>query len=258
MFLRCLAGDQTGQCLKTILESHVVSGLRGGIRRRTRQRGSGGKPSNLIVRRDRTSCHAIIMRFVIFRPARTSRMASSPRHNFANNAIPTDIGKRIAGLRGPRGWSMADLSARSGVPRETISRLESGLRTPLADTVLRLLVILLAGQDEVELMDIVPDWPEADGRQIIGHGPRSRVRRRQAELSAAAVAATAGVSEATLSRFERNACATPSLLVRKITSHGDELQRLCNVRLATTLRFGSLADHEAFCDADDWMTWPVR
>ena len=129
---------------------------------------------------------------------------------------------------------------------------------PLADTVLRLIGILLAGQDDVELMDIVPGWPEADGRQVIGHGPRSRVRRRQIGLSAAEVAVAVGISGATLSRFECNACATPTLLDIGTTPHGDETQRLRSVRLAAALRFGSLADHEAFCDAEEWMTWPVR
>lgn len=202
--------------------------------------------------------HAMVMGFVSLGPARTSRMTNIRRHNFSNDVIPKDIGDRIARLRKQRGWSITDLSASSGVPRETISRLETGTRLPLADTLLRLVFVLLAGQDHVELIDIVPDWPEADGRQVIGHGPRSRVRRRQLGFSAAEVAVAAGISEATLSRFESNARATPTLLDLETTPHGDEIKRLHHVRLATALRFGSLADHEAFCDADDWMTWPVR
>lgn len=129
---------------------------------------------------------------------------------------------------------------------------------PTSDTVLRLILVLLANQDDVELNEIVPNWPEADGRQVVGHGPRSRIRRRQLVLSAADVAAHAGISEATLSRFENNTCATPSLLIVETTSHGDETERLHSERLAKALGFASLADHEAFCDADDWLTWPVQ
>lgn len=144
------------------------------------------------------------------------------------------------------------------MPRKTLSRLEAGKRPPLADTVLRLLVILLADQDVVELKEIVPAWPEADGRQIIGHNPRSRVRRRQLNLSATEMAAAASVSEPTLSRFECNTSATSTLLSTKTNAHGDEVRLLRNKRLARALRFVDLADHEKFCAAEDWLTWPVR
>jgi transcriptional regulator with XRE-family HTH domain len=185
-------------------------------------------------------------------------MTTVRRHNFANDALPTNIGASIGRLREQRGWSKAELAIRSGVPRETVSRVEAGKRLPLADTVLRLLVILLADQDEFELGDIVPDWPEADGRQVIGHGPRSRVRRRQLGLTASEVAAAVGVSEATLSRFERDASATPTLLATDFTAHGDEMRRLRSEKLASVLRFAGLADHEAFSDADDWLEWPTQ
>lgn len=184
-------------------------------------------------------------------------MTTIPRHSFPANAIPPDIGAKVRGLRESRSWSIAELAARSGVPRETVSRLEAGKRPPLADTVLRLLLILLADQEHVELNEIVPDWPEADGRQVIGHGPRSRVRRRQLDLSAAEVAAAVGVSEATLSRFERDASPTPTLLTTRTDAHGDKVRLLRNKRLARALRFVDLADHEKFCAAEDWLAWPV-
>lgn len=152
--------------------------------------------------------------------------------------------------------SAASLSHHTGIARETILRIENG-RPPLAKTVLRLLEILLAEQDDVELEDIVPSWPEADGRQVIGHGPRSRARREQLDRSAADVAEAAGVSEATLSRFERNAGPTPKLLKETRTPHGDIECSLVSEALAKALRFTSLSDHEAFCDADEWRDWPV-
>ena len=184
-------------------------------------------------------------------------MAGSRRHTFPASVLPWDIGEKILGLRQARGWSQATLSIESGVPRETIARIESGKRPPLADTVLRLLAVLLIEQDDVELDDVVPAWPEADAGQIVGHGPRSRARRHQLHLSAAVVAAKAGVSEATLSRFERNAGPTPSILKEITTPHGDIENVLTNPALALALGFADIADHEAFCDADDWRTWPV-
>lgn len=172
--------------------------------------------------------------------------------------MPDDVGATIRMLREERGWSQARLSDESGVARETIARIEGKKRQPLADTVLRLSAALLAGQDDVELEHIVPAWPEADGRKIIGHGARSRARRRQLGLSAAAVAAAAGVSESTLSRFECGMTARSALLAIEITPHGDQQPILRSERLATALRFVDLAEHEDFCDADDWLDWPVR
>lgn len=183
-------------------------------------------------------------------------MTEIRRHTFSANVLPPDIGNTIRTLRQARGMSAALLAHNTGIARETVLRIENG-RPPLAMTVLRLLEILLAGQDDVELKDIVPSWPEADARQVIGHGPRSRARRQQLDLSAAAVAAAAGLSEATLSRFERNAGPTPSLLKETRTPHGDLESILVSQALAKALCFTSLSDHEAFCDADDWRDWPV-
>lgn len=184
-------------------------------------------------------------------------MTKIRRHTFPANVLPRDIGNTIRALRQAQGMSSASLSQHTGIARETILRIENGRRPPLAETVLRLLEILLAELDDVELEDIVPSWPEADGRQVIGHGPRSRARRRRLGLSAAAVAAAAGFSEATLSRFERNAGPTPKLLKETRTPHGELQCNLASEALAKALRFTSLSDHEAFCEADHWRDWPV-
>ncbi|WBH15817.1 helix-turn-helix domain-containing protein [Sphingomonas radiodurans] len=184
-------------------------------------------------------------------------MTSIPRHTFPKDAIPNNVGTEICRLREVRGWTKAELAARSGLLRETISRIETGKRPPRADTLLRLARILLADQDDVELSDIVPGWPETDGRQVVGHGPRSRVRRQQLKLTEAEVAKKVGVSISTLSRFEGNTRATPTLLVTRTTPHGDVIQLLRSRQLAQALRFADLADHEAFCAAEDWLDWPV-
>ena len=154
-------------------------------------------------------------------PCKNVTMAGIERHTFPASVLPRDIGKIMRGLRQAQGWSAATLAYRAGIARETVLRVESGRRPPRAETVLRLLEVLLAEQNISDLQEIVPSWPEADGRQVVGHGARSRARRRQLDLSAAGVAAKAVVREATLSRFERNAGPTPSLLKETRTEHGD-------------------------------------
>ena len=51
---------------------------------------------------------------------------------------PVDAGDRLRARRVAAGLSQPGLSARSGIPPETISRLEHGRRTPQAGTVERL------------------------------------------------------------------------------------------------------------------------
>lgn len=182
----------------------------------------------------------------------------SRRHVFSATNLPLDIGQTLKALRHKKRWSQAELASRAQITRETIICIEKeGGRLPRADTALRLLEVLLADHVEPELNNYVPDWPEADGTEIVGHGPRTRARRRQLKLKAADVAAIIGVSEATLSRFERNACPTPSLLRSRMTPLGDEIFYLRNARLAGALKFRDLEDHEAFCWEPDWRNWKV-
>lgn len=257
MLLCGLAGEQPDKRIQAFVKARIGAKRPEPARRWAWRVPGRFNPDRIATGRRRSSRHAMLMGSATLLLARTSRMTTIPRHSFSANDLPSDIGARLRSLREGRGWTRADLAARSGVPRETVSRLEARKRPPLADTVLRLLVILLADQDDVELNEVVPHWPEADAPQVIGHGPRSRVRRRQLDLSAAEVAAAVDVSEATLSRFERDTSATPTLLTTKTDAHGDEVRLLRNKRLARTLRFVDLADHEKFCAAEDWLTWPV-
>lgn len=185
-------------------------------------------------------------------------MPITRRHIFPAQDLPSDIGLRIRALRIDRRWSQMYLSRRSGVSRETIARVETGSRQPLADTVLRVLAALSDNRGDVELENVVPAWPESDIDQIIGHGPRSRERRRNLGCSLAEIARTAGVSESTLSRFERGAGATPSLLMSEEDPSSDKFFRLTSDALARALRFVDLTDHEAFCEDDDRRKWPIR
>ena len=42
--------------------------------------------------------------------------------------VVTPISIRLEGLRNTKGWSQAELARRSGVPQQTISRIEAGTR----------------------------------------------------------------------------------------------------------------------------------
>jgi len=62
----------------------------------------------------------------------------------------SDISTRVRQLRLERGFSVTELSRRSGIPRPNLSRIERGLVNPRVSTVERLLAAL-----DLEL-DIVP------------------------------------------------------------------------------------------------------
>ncbi|MEA1086460.1 helix-turn-helix domain-containing protein [Sphingomonas sp. CD22] len=201
--------------------------------------------------------HESVMGFADHPLARTAHSMAARSHYFPAADVPAEIGGSIRQLRQAKGWSQAALARQSGVSRETILRVEAGKRKPLAATVLMVIAVLLADQDDVELQDVVPAWPEFDPCDPVGHGPRSRARRLQLKRTLADVATMTGVSEATLSRFERGIGGISSLIEIEITGLGDHMPRLRSESLAHALRFHDLADHEAFCDADDWRQWPI-
>jgi transcriptional regulator with XRE-family HTH domain len=95
--------------------------------------------------------------------------------------------------------SQARLAAKVGVVRETIYRLEKG-RMATPDVLGRVCDVLDLDRDMFKL-----DIPETD---LFGSHPELtllRDRRRSLKLTLAECAAAAGVSPATLSRFERGA-----------------------------------------------------
>lgn len=161
---------------------------------------------------------------------------------FPVSAVPADFGKRIADERGLLKWSQAQLAQVAGLRRETISRLERGRCVPEADTVFRLEHAL-----DLEPGTLVPEWPEWAPLNDTNLGPASRRRRRQLKLSLSVVAGKAGVSPATLSRFEREDGATPSLVRIERTELDTQFQFPAREELATALGFDSLAAYTRWC-----------
>ena len=161
------------------------------------------------------------------------------RHLFPVAALPADLGRRVAAARRARRWNQDRLARRAGVSRAAIVRVERGGGVR-ADTVLRIAAAL-----DLEVRELAPAWPEWD---VLGpgHGVRTRARRRALGLSLAEVAAAAGVSEATLSRYERGVGASPTLLARA----GDDHVAASDA-LARALGFADAGAHERFCARRD-------
>lgn len=156
---------------------------------------------------------------------------------FPLDAVPTDLGATIADARRARRWSQDRLAARARVSRASVYRLEADRRPSRADTVFRVAHAL-----ELNMRDLVPLWPEWQVVDGVGHGPRTRARRRALGLSLAELAAVAGVSEATLSRHERGVGASPML----VQATGDE-HWACNDALAQALGFADADVFDEFC-----------
>lgn len=115
-----------------------------------------------------------------------------------NDAPHIIVGRRLRQARRERGWTQARLAEKAGVARETIYRIERG-RMPFGDTAMRLCEVL--GFDRAKLS---LDQPETDAIYSHPSDAYLRDRRRELGLTLKKVAAAAGISVATLSRFERN------------------------------------------------------
>lgn len=95
-----------------------------------------------------------------------------------NDAPPVDdvldaVGPRLRALRQERGATLGELSATSGISVSTLSRLESGLRRPTLELLLR-----LARAHQVPLDELVDAAPTGDPRVR----PRQFVRNGQTFL----------------------------------------------------------------------------
>ena len=146
---------------------------------------------------------------------------------FPTVQVPSDIGARVSRERLVRGWTQGRLAARAEVSRAAVYRLEGGVGGVRADTLFRIAHAL-----DVSIRAFVPGWPEWEPVKGSAPGDAARERRRRLGLSLAQVAGEVGVSEATLSRFERGLCVSHTFLERV----GDDLFA-CNDQLAITLRF---------------------
>jgi transcriptional regulator with XRE-family HTH domain len=168
--------------------------------------------------------------------------------DFPSAAVPATFGEVIAKERRLLGWTQQQLAEKSGLTRETIARLEKGAgkRKPTGDTVFRLESAL-----DLEPGTLVPGWPEWKPIGTMTFGSRSRERRRALNIPITIAAKAAGVSMATLSRFEREFGACPTLSVVEFEEGMPVVIGLRSVQYATALGFASIDEHERYCMGGD-------
>jgi transcriptional regulator with XRE-family HTH domain len=78
---------------------------------------------------------------------------------------PTRIGHVLREKRSHHGWTLADVAAKTGISRSTLSKLENDLITPSYQTILQLCSGL-----EIEINELVGRVGEAVGRRSISRG----------------------------------------------------------------------------------------
>lgn len=154
---------------------------------------------------------------------------------FPRGAVPADVGATVRGLRRACRWSQERLAAKVGATRRTIGRLERGLHIPSSR-----LVHALEWTFDLGERGLVSGWKDAASPNVPALGPRARVARRAAGLTLVDAARAAGVSPATLSRFEREL--GDSLLVVDEDGSG-----IANEGYARFLGFQDAAEMSRFC-----------
>lgn len=171
------------------------------------------------------------------------------RNLFPRTAVTGALGPRVRKERETRGWTQAELAAAVGVSTRTIIRLEgvglakgeaaslrAGAHRPTAD-------LVQAVERALDATKLVPGWGEAANPDLPCYGRRARRARIAAHLTLAAVARVAGVSPATLSRFECE-LGEPSALVGKWGSPDEGIK---NEPYARALGFDDAAAMNAWC-----------
>jgi transcriptional regulator with XRE-family HTH domain len=89
------------------------------------------------------------------------------------DAVVDGVATRLRDIRSRRGWTLAELSERTDISVSTLSRLESGLRRPTLDLLIRLATAYGASLDDLvgapQLADprVHPKTIYRDGRAII-------------------------------------------------------------------------------------------
>lgn len=101
-------------------------------------------------------------------------------------------------------------------------------------------------EEVLSLVRLVPGWSDPTVPDSPSYGPRARLARLAAGVSQADVALAAGVSAATLSRFEREMDDTPMLL----NKHG-----VIKDGYAVALGFLDAKEMDGFCMSDSAAPW---
>ena len=164
---------------------------------------------------------------------------------------PGCIGSQLRAWRVEQAMSQSDLASVAGLSRKTIQRIENGW-PPSADTVLRIECAL-----DLPEQSIAPKWDLPPGPSDSDYGSRVRARRRALGLSLEETAAAAGVSAATLSRFERGV-STPRRWFAEWTDEVGRTRDAIIVQpLAEVLGFRDVRELHEFCMAGDVSRWAV-
>lgn len=140
-------------------------------------------------------------------------MAHDSRLPFQRRLLPDGLGRTLRAAREAEGRSRRELATRVGIGPRTLARIERGAQKPLWPTLERLCEELglstfaVARTWAAQAMDLPESPSSAPGLGV-------RALRRERGLTLVEVAGRAGVSAATLSRFERGITASRLLAHR--------------------------------------------
>jgi transcriptional regulator with XRE-family HTH domain len=171
-----------------------------------------------------------------------SLLAMQIRPKYPRAVVPIDLGERIARERRSAELSQAELGRRAGVTRETIYRVENG-RMPSSRTVFAVEKVL-----DLDFRRLVRRWMLPADPEFPCIGGRVRRRRRHLRLSLEQVALAAGVSAATLSRFETEQANPRKLVDVVFDAKGDPIVSIRSDDLARCLGFADAAELQAHCE----------
>lgn len=157
---------------------------------------------------------------------------------YPRSVVPRGLGAAVRAERQRRCWSQERLARRVGACRRTIARLEAGTHLPSPG-------LVHAIEDALVLGRLVRGWQPKLEADAPAYGPRARRARLAAGLTLNEVARAAGVSPATLSRFERELGDSPRL----VGGFDDGPTGIRSDGLALALGFQDARDMNAYCMA---------
>lgn len=162
---------------------------------------------------------------------------------FPRSAVPADVGSRIRQARLDYGLSQDGVAILSKLRRETIARIEAG-GVPSSQSIFAIERAL-----GLPSPHFVPDWKDASEPDAPSFGPRVRERRRELGISLRKLADAAGVSEATMSRFERELVGCAVIVEEGVDGDGDFYARITNAGIADELGFADVVALQVYCGA---------
>lgn len=129
---------------------------------------------------------------------------------FGRASLSTGVGDSIRLARDGCGMTREHLAERSALNSRTLERIERGTQLPLPTTLRKIARALQTGVD-----NLAEGWSRDENERVwtgaVHPGVGLRIIRQEQGVSQTSAAAAAGVSTATLSRFERGFHASPLL-----------------------------------------------